>query len=423
MSDIVIDSENITAVQTPKIPTIVLDKINKIKTQSPKIPLCAYLYDLDGLNKHTRAIYQKLPQNAEIFYATKANAEEAILTTIEKNCDGFEVASLGELTKIRQLFPQKNIVFGGPGKTDAELEACFDHHVQYIHVESLFELQRLAHISQQRQQTINILFRLNITFDALKHTRLMMGGKATPFGMDEKMLNACLCFLKNAPFIQLQGLHLHLVSFQIDEDAHIELIKQYIDYLHQFNKKHYLQLKHLNVGGGIGVNYQDPTHVFNWSYFFQNLDQILNQSCNQDIVLRFECGRSLTAYCGYYAAEVLDIKQSHDTYFAVVRGGTHHFRTPYAQSHSHPFSIINIDHWPHTYPRNTIYHQTCHIVGQLCTPKDILAYNTPIQKLSHGDIIVFSHAGAYAWNISHHDFLCHPHPDHYFLKEDITYAN
>jgi diaminopimelate decarboxylase len=377
--------------------------------------LCAYIYDLNSLQNHVSSICDLLPSNCEMFYATKANSENKILNILNKCCNGFEVASIGELHKIYNQYPNTKIIFGGPGKTDEELLTCLKYKVEFIHVESMNELVRLRSICEEQNQQVDILLRVNLQLENLYSTKLMMGGKPSPFGMDEYMLHDSLCFLSNQKYINLKGLHFHLASFQVDEDAHLELVKKYINFLHKINYEYHLTLEHINFGGGIGVNYQDKKHCFKWKYFLDNLSTLLSQQDNSNLKTRFECGRSLSVYCGYYVAEVIDIKKSYNKTYVIVRGGTNHFRTPYAQSHSHPFEIAHISDWSKKYPRINIESTRAHIVGQLCTPKDMLAFDEYIDYLSTGDIIIFSHAGAYAWNISHHDFLCHPHPEKYFI--------
>jgi diaminopimelate decarboxylase len=102
----------------------------------------------------------------------------------------------------------------------------------------------------------------------------------------------------------------------------------------------------------------------------------------------------------------------------VVRGGTHHFRTPYAQGHSHPFTVLPVEDWSYPWRRPELRDATVNVVGQLCTPKDVLAFDAPIDQVRVGDLLVFPYAGAYAWHISHHDFLRHPHPQHWYLPEE-----
>lgn len=392
----------------------IIDTIKNLKIDNEK-PFCAYLYDLNDLYQHTKEITSQLPDKCEMFYAVKANSDNKILSVLDQTCNGFEVASLGELKQIRSQFPNAKIIFGGPGKTLEELEACIDYKVELIHVESFYELLNLYSICGKKNTEVDILLRLNIEFENLAQTRLTMGGKATPFGMDEKTLEKCLKFLNEHSCIHLKGFHFHLMSFQTDEISHAQLIGNYIDYLSNFNKKYDLNLNHLNVGGGIGVNYLDKNHKFNWQLFLNQLNQIIKEKNAECLNFRFECGRSLSVYCGFYATEVLDIKENHNKHFAVCRGGTHHFRTPFAQSHSHPFEVIEMKNLHNNDLIPQIENKEITIVGQLCTPKDIMAYDKKVDQLKVGDIILFSHAGAYAWNISHHDFLCHPHPDMIYL--------
>ncbi|MCT7655071.1 hypothetical protein MBH78_10910 [Oceanimonas sp. NS1] len=114
--------------------------------------------------------------------------------------------------------------------------------------------------------------------------------------------------------------------------------------------------------------------------------------------------------------EVLDIKRNHGEWFAIGRGGTHHFRTPAAQDHDHPFHLVRGERPPRLRNENVT------LVGQLCTPKDVLARRQPIQELAIGDWLVFRHAGAYAWNISHQRFLMHPAPGQIFLRGGTAFT-
>jgi len=117
--------------------------------------------------------------------------------------------------------------------------------------------------------------------------------------------------------------------------------------------------------------------------------------------------------------QVLDIKQNHGQYFAIGHGGTHHFRTPAAQNHDHPFFVCAGDAAEQGQFSDFVYpeikQQTVTLVGQLCTPKDVLASQQYVESLSIGDYLVFTQAGAYAWNISHQHFLLHAAPIKYFI--------
>jgi diaminopimelate decarboxylase len=120
-------------------------------------------------------------------------------------------------------------------------------------------------------------------------------------------------------------------------------------------------------------------------------------------LVRIEPGRAVTAYSGWYVTDVLDLKRSGGEWFAVCRGGTHHLRTPAAKGHDQPFTVLPTGPGPSDAGRVTV-------VGQLCTPKDVLARRVPVARIAAGDRVVFALAGAYALNISHRDFLMHPPP-------------
>ena len=377
-------------------------------------PLCAYLYDLEALRRHSEDVVAALPSGCELFYAIKANSDLPILQTLAPRVAGFEVSSGGELAWAREHFPAIPLIFSGPGKTDAELQMALDSNVEAIHVESPGELQRLSWLAEATGKTAPVLLRVNLPLPGLAATTLMMGGKPTPFGIAADQLPACFARLRKAPALRLRGLHFHLLSHQLDAAAHVELIAAYLEQVERWCETYGLDIDHVNVGGGIGVNYRQPQQQFDLAAFGAGLRRLLNSRPGLPR-LRFELGRYITAACGYYAMQVLDLKHAFGRDYVVARGGTHHFRTPYAQGHSHPFHVLPVEHWPYPWPRPELRDATVNVVGQLCTPKDLLAFDAPVQRVRVGDLLVFRYAGAYAWHISHHDFLRHPHPEHWYL--------
>jgi diaminopimelate decarboxylase len=377
-------------------------------------PLCAYVYDLRALRTHAASTVAAMPEGCELFYAIKANSELPVLQTLAPLVHGFEVSSGGELAWVRQHFPHTPVIFSGPGKLDSELRAALQLGVDGVHLESLHEIERLGSMGER----VPVLLRINLALDGLAETRLMMGGKPTPFGIPSDELPACLARLRDYPHLELRGFHFHLLSHQMDVDAHLRLMSTYLRQVRQWCEQYRLDIDHINVGGGIGVNYRDPGAHFDWPGFCAQLRQLLHAEGMPGVKLRFEPGRYITAACGYYAMEVIDIKQSYGKTYVVGRGGTHHFRTPPAQGHSHPFVVMPVDAWPHNYARPAVRDAAISVVGQLCTPKDVLAYNAPVERVRCGDVLVFPLAGAYAWHISHHDFLRHAHPQQWYLDAE-----
>ncbi len=381
-------------------------------------PLCAYVYDLVALRRHAARLVSTLPEGCELFYAIKANSDLPILQTLAPLVDGFEVSSGGELAWVREHFSDVPVIFSGPGKLDSELSAAIEQNVDCLHVESLNELRRLAEIASQTGKAAAVLLRINLAVDNLAETSLMMGGKPTPFGIPAQQLQECLKWLRAHPEIRLRGFHFHLLSHQLDALAHLQLVAVYLNQVRRWCDEYALKIDHINVGGGIGINYRQPEQQFDWMTFSAGLTALLKNSGLPGISVRFELGRYITAACGYYVMQVIDIKRSYGKSFLVGRGGSHHFRTPYAQGHSHPFHVLPVNAWPYPFPRPEISNESVNIVGQLCTPKDLLAFDAPVKTVRCGDLLVFPYAGAYAWHISHHDFLRHPHPTQWYLSAE-----
>ncbi|MEU8510125.1 type III PLP-dependent enzyme [Kitasatospora sp. NPDC048722] len=382
--------------------------------------LPAYVYDLAALRDHAAAVRAALPERVELYYAAKANPEAPVLAAIREAVDGYEVSSGGELAHVRAAVPGAALAFGGPGKTPAEIVAAVDAGVHRWHIESEQELQRLAAVLADRPGTVvDVLLRVNLpvgtgTLDAVA---LAMGGRPTPFGLDPDRAEECVRLLTgDGPIgrrLRLRGVHAHLAS-GLAAAEHLALAEGIVEWSAALAERHGFPLDEVNVGGGMAVDYDDPGHRFDWTAFGEGLAKLLD--AHPGLTLRIEPGRALTAYCGWYATEVLDVKTSHGEDFAVVRGGTHHLRTPATRGHSQPFEVLAVEAWPHPWPRPAVKTGRATLAGQLCTPKDVLARAAEgADGLRPADRVLFAMAGAYAWNISHHEFLMHPYPGFHYL--------
>jgi diaminopimelate decarboxylase len=374
--------------------------------------LPAYITDLPGLQIHANAVRAALPDSVELFYAAKANPQRAILETLDGLVDGIEVASGGELQHVRDVLPEARLAFGGPGKSADDLELAVKLGVERIHVESVHELRLLADATERQQAEANVLLRVNLPL-RLDDAALTMGG---PFGMDPAAMAECTALLRIAPRLRFHGVHAHLAS-GLDADQLARLAGEVVDLAKAWAERQNLPLREVNLGGGMDVDYTTPSVAFDWPDYGAALGELAE--ANPDLRLRIEPGRSITAYCGYYAARVLDVKLSHGQAFAILHGGTHHLRTPVAKSHDQPFGIVPVERWHHPWPRPGVTDGPVTLVGQLCTPKDVFARDVPVQSLKAGDVVVFALAGAYAWNISHHEFLMHPAPAFYYLGRGL----
>lgn len=380
--------------------------VERLRTASGE-PVCAYVYDLASLGAHANWMKTCLPEGYELYYAAKANAEAPVLQTLAPWVDGFEAASGGELRWLHEQQPGRPLLFGGPGKLDSELALAVSLPDCTLHVESLNELQRLARIALVAGKTVPVFLRMNIAVPGIRDTRLMMGGKPTPFGLDEDALPLAVQCLRENPQLRMEGFHFHLMSHQRDVAMQHDLVRAYARATQRWCEQFGLTVRTVNAGGGFGIDYTDHSHSFDWQAFCDGLREA-DLTRQYGLRIRFEPGRLVSVGCGYYVMEVLDIKRNHGESFVIARGGTHHFRTPAAQGHDHPFQVIRGNLPP------TLVRENATLVGQLCTPKDVLARAQPIEALAPGDCLVFPLAGAYAWNISHQNFLMHAPPQMVF---------
>jgi diaminopimelate decarboxylase len=376
-------------------------------------PVCAYLYDLAHLRRRADMLHRCLPAQCKLFYAIKANSDAPILQALLHRTDGFEVASLGEIRAVRGVDDAVPIIFGGPGKTDVELEGALDQGVMLIHVESEHQLRRLDWIARRRNQRADILLRVNPA-SVPQQATLRMGGQATQFGIEEAQIPALIELALGLPGVRLKGLHIHAISNNLDAQQHLALLEHYFDLAYAWQRRYQLEFDWLNAGGGIGINYAEPQASFDWEKFCTGLEALI-AARRPRFQLVFECGRFLTADCGCYLADVTDLKHAYGKHFAILRGGSHHFRLPASWQHNHPFLVLPREAWPYPFPRPAVHETPVTLCGELCTPKDTLARDVRVERLRAGDCVAFLLAGAYGWHISHHDFLSHPHPERVYL--------
>ncbi|TDB76036.1 alanine racemase [Micromonospora sp. KC723] len=356
-----------------------------------------YVHDLDGLAMHARAVRAALPRQVELLYAVKANPDPGVLRILAPIVDGFETASRGELRRMAEVLPGRvPAAYVGPGKTDEDLAAALTAGVDRIHVESPAELRRLGALAVAAGTPARVLLRVNLPVEA-PGASLIMGGRPSPFGMDPA--DAVECVRHPPAGVEVRGVHAHLAS-GLDAPLAGAVAAAVVRW-----SVAEVGATEVDVGGGMAVDYADPAVRFDWVGYGRALADVLD--AYPGLRLRVEPGRSVTAYCGAYLTEVIDVKRSRGEWFVVVAGGTHHLRTPAAKGHPQPFTVHRrrdgggpcTDGGPVT------------VVGQLCTPKDVLSRSSTAGPIGVGDVLLFAMAGAYAWNISHRDFLLHDPPE------------
>ena len=367
--------------------------------------MARYFYDLSVARSRALALKEALP-GVTVLYAVKANSHPCVVSALAEACDGLDVASGGELA----LAGDARLVLSGPAKTSSFLKAGLEAGA-VVNVESEMELRRLAALGIPAQVALRVN-RLHAGLDGSHR----MTGVPTQFGIDEPSLPSVLSLARSLPGVQVVGWHLHAVSNNLDVNAHNEFFASAVEWAVSAAVRFGVELSMVNLGGGFGIDYTGP-QVFD--------PTALRVPAVDGVEMVVEPGRWLVAPAGRYEVEVVDLKRNHGRWFALVRGGTHHFRLPAACGYSHPFTVRPVEQWPseqwplgeesHPWPRPSVSGVEVDVAGELCTPRDVLTRGQPVSSLRVGDVLVYENAGAYGWDISHHQFLRHPSPEFVIL--------
>lgn len=371
-------------------------------------PANGYLYDPDVAVGQARALRATLPAWAEVFYALKANSYGPVVDALAGVVDGFEVASAAEAVQAATASMGAGRPFravaSGPGKSEALLRALVDAGVEAINVESRLELARVGTIGRDRGRAVPVMLRVNPARVEVSGA-LAMGGRATPFGIPEEEVAVALEVAGRDPGVDVVGFHVHAVSGNMDARSHVGYVRWCLEWSEATALAAGIDLRAVDAGGGLGVAFGGGTS-FDLDALGAGLAS-LRPPAGCRLVL--EPGRWMVADCGWYAAEVIDVKLVRGTWFAVVRGGINHFLLPASWDIVHRFAVCDVDdRWDPGLDRPEVVDRAVTVVGELCTPEDVLVRDVRVDRLRAGDVLVFPQAGSYGWEFALPRFLQHP---------------
>ncbi|EEP70105.1 diaminopimelate decarboxylase [Micromonospora sp. ATCC 39149] len=373
-------------------------------------PLSGYLYSPAVAVARADALRAALPDWAKVCYAVKANSYRPVVAALAGHVDGFEVASAAEATLARSVRPDGLLVAAGPAKSDTLLRHLIAHGVDMINVESLHELRRVDRIAAELDQPVAVTLRVNPRRVAVAGA-LAMGGKATQFGIPEADVPEVLEQARALRRTDVVGFHLHVVGNNLDAATHVAYLRWCLQFAQDTAARHGVQLRVVDIGGGIGVSFGRGPH-FDVRRFGELVADVRPPA---DCQVVLEPGRYLVTDCGWYAAEVLDVKHAYGTWFVVLRGGINHFALPVSWDILHPFTVVPVARWPYPWPRPEVRDAPVTVVGELCTTEDTLVRDMTVDRVRAGDLVVFPDAGSYGWEFALPEFLGHPRAERWTL--------
>lgn len=329
-------------------------------------------------------------------YAVKANATPAVLRLISSTGIGADVGSIGELRLALEAgFPPEKITFSGVGKGDDEIEAALARSILSFNVESEEEIRVISGIASARGGIAPILLRLNFNIEADTHPYITTGRKHNKFGVGSEKALEILSWAKYLPGIEVQGIHSHIGS-QITDGATFEHAGRDIVAKVQSLRNNGVPIRHLNFGGGFGVQYKDfLSHPFlptESTHGEQNLTTIKLLQSVLPILAEARCkvliqpGRSIVAHAGVLLTRVLYRKTSNEKTFIIVDAGMNDLLRPSLYQSYHQIVPLTVADRPH---------ETVDVVGPLCETGDFFALDRTMPRVERGDLLAVMCAGAY----------------------------
>ncbi len=351
-----------------------------------------YFYDLDLLNRTINEVEHTVRNTSfRIHYAIKANNNKKVVSFIAKRNFGADCVSAGEIMLALECgFKASDIVFAGVGKTDEEIEYALINNVGMLHCEGLEEIQVINEIAGRLNRRPKIALRLNPDVNARTHEKISTGTYENKFGFSPEEFADLTQIASALNNIEIVGLHFHVGS-QITEMIVFKELSQRINELVPVYEKYFGTLKYLNVGGGLGIDYQNPD--VNPIPDFKNYFETFRQNLNVNVPVHFELGRSIVAQCGSLRTKVLYIKKSATKTFAVVDAGMTELLRPAMYNAYHKIEKFNNSL---ALSNGSAYD----VVGPLCESSDFFGKNVPLPELKRGDILTIRSCGAYAESMS-----------------------
>lgn len=361
------------------------------KIQERETPF--YYYDMSLLGDTLREINEaREGRNIHAHYAVKANSNPEILRTIAGAGLGADCVSGGEIALALEAgFPPEKISYAGVGKTDREIRLGLSAGIGYFNVESIEELEIIATLAKEMGKKAPVALRVNPNIDAHTHHYITTGLEENKFGIDMRLLDQAVEIAHTSPHLDLIGLHFHIGS-QITTTEPFNLLCERVNALVDKYRSRGIEFRVLNVGGGLGIDYDDPdAHpIAAFRPMFEVLANNLKIREGQEI--HCEPGRSVVAQCGTLISRVIYVKEGVGKKFVILDAGMNDLIRPALYGAHH-----KIENLTATDPTAT---ETYDVVGPVCESSDTFAQDEVMPATRRGDIIALRSAGAYGESMS-----------------------
>ena len=378
-----------------------LEKLERLQTPF-------YYYDAELLRQTLRAINQEASKHEGfcVHYAIKANANPKVLRIIREAGLGADCVSGGEIeASIKAGFPYKKIVYAGVGKSDWEINLGLDNDIFCFNVESIPELEVINELAAAKGKVARVAFRLNPNVGAHTHANITTGLAENKFGIDMLDMLKVIEEASHMQHVKVVGLHFHIGS-QILDMGDFEALCNRVNELQNELERHRIRVEHINVGGGLGIDYQHPNRVPipDFKAYFDTYAKKLKLRDGQ--TLHFELGRAVVAQCGTLVTRTLYIKEGRAKKFCIVDAGFTDLIRPALYQAYHKIENLSSEEPAEAYD----------VVGPICESTDVFAKQIDLNKAHRGDLLAIRSAGAYG-EIMASQYNCRKLPVGYISEE------
>lgn len=380
-----------------------IEKFNNLRTPF-------YYYDTRVLRDTLASIRAEVAKfdNYVVHYAVKANANPKVLAIIRESGMGADCVSGGEIkAAIKAGFPPSKLVFAGVGKADWEINLGLDYDIFCFNVESIAELEVINELAAAKGKVAQVAFRINPNVGAHTHANITTGLAENKFGISMQEIDKVIEIAARLENIRFIGLHFHIGSQIVDMGDFVALCNR-INELQDRLEQHCIRIEHINVGGGLGIDYAHPNRqpIPDFAAYFATYTEHLKLRSYQ--TLHFELGRAVVGQCGSLIARVLYVKQGVNKQFAILDAGMTDLIRPALYQAYHKMENITSDEPMQTYD----------VVGPICESSDVFGKAIDLNGVKRGDFIALRSAGAYG-EIMASGYNCRELPQGYTSDEFI----
>lgn len=354
-----------------------------------------YVYSKNGLLKNYRQVDTAFTETPHLTcFALKANSNPALLRLLANEGAGADVVSGGELKLALDAgFPAKKIVYASVGKTDEEIGLAIKTGILALNIESRQELEVTAEIAASLRKKAPIAIRINPDIDIEGHPYLTTGKTANKFGIAADEVLDCYRWAAEQPWLEIVGIHCHVGSMIKKVEPYIKSAQMLVEFVEDF-RKNGIELQHIDIGGGLGVDYSRVLDAHGSPYLLQPkelgkaLQPIMAESGCEVL---FEPGRSIIAPVGVLLTKVLYVKQTKGKNFVIVDAAMNDLIRPSLYGARHEILPLH---------RKGGKPMLVDVVGPICESGDFLGKDMELSGVERGDYLAIMTAGAYGYTLA-----------------------